>query len=326
MDLELFEEGFGMIELCTGLSPAFNALVLSTGIPLAFEGVHFKCLIQEFRGNGFSAWFNRFWTTAPSVVGARGNMAVLELRVAIKNKIAGDWEKIEQAVLPPYYFQLAYTPHVKTRAIFTTPLEYQTFDIHFDYPFLLDFGIDYKMLDTFLNCVIKKDAAVLSQEQHRCTPIMLDAIRHILHNDYSLPGKARLLKACVENILLGALELVAKVEINKVKLSRADTDAIYHVRDLIDAACPSYPGNEVLVKKAHINLFKLSIGFNRLFGKTPYEYFLEMRLLKAKELLAQGNSVTAVAYELGYESSTTFIKSFKAAFDVTPGRYQKSAE
>ena len=325
MDLELFEDGFGMIELCTSLTFVFNVLLLVSAAPLSFEGVNFKCLIQEFRGNGFSAWFNRFWTTAPSVVSARGNMAVLELRIGIKNKIGGTWEDIEQAVLSPYYFQLAYTPHIKTRAIFTTPLEYQTFDIHFEYPFQLEFGIDYKMLDIFLNSVIKKDAAVLSPGQYRCTPIMMDSIRHILHNDYSLPGKARLLKACVENILLGALELVAKDEINKVKLSRTDSDAIYHVRDLIDASCPLYPGNDVLVKKAHINLFKLSIGFHRLFGKNPYEYFLEIRLLKAKELLAQGNSVTAVAYELGYESSTTFIKAFKNAFEVTPGRFQKSA-
>lgn len=46
-----------------------------------------------------------------------------------------------------------------------------------------------------------------------------------------------------------------------------------------------------------------------------------LRLLTALEHLAEGGSVTAIALELGYESTSAFIAMFRKHFGVTPGRY-----
>lgn len=46
-----------------------------------------------------------------------------------------------------------------------------------------------------------------------------------------------------------------------------------------------------------------------------------MRLIGALRLLASGESVTNVALEAGYESTSAFIAMFKKALGVTPGRY-----
>jgi AraC-like DNA-binding protein len=45
------------------------------------------------------------------------------------------------------------------------------------------------------------------------------------------------------------------------------------------------------------------------------------RLLAALEQLAHGESVTNVAFAVGYESASSFIASFRAMFGVTPARY-----
>lgn len=45
------------------------------------------------------------------------------------------------------------------------------------------------------------------------------------------------------------------------------------------------------------------------------------RLLRALELLAEGLSVTAVAFDVGYETVSAFIEAFRGAFGVTPSRY-----
>jgi len=47
----------------------------------------------------------------------------------------------------------------------------------------------------------------------------------------------------------------------------------------------------------------------------------QARLLKALELLGAGESVTAVAIDLGYESLSAFINMFRSSLGTTPARY-----
>jgi AraC-like DNA-binding protein len=49
----------------------------------------------------------------------------------------------------------------------------------------------------------------------------------------------------------------------------------------------------------------------------------QARLLQAMRLLARGEPVTAVALEVGYESPSAFIASFKSVLGTTPGRYYR---
>ena len=47
----------------------------------------------------------------------------------------------------------------------------------------------------------------------------------------------------------------------------------------------------------------------------------QLRMLHALRLLAAGESVTAAALEVGYDSTSAFISAFKTAVGTTPGRY-----
>jgi AraC-like DNA-binding protein len=58
-------------------------------------------------------------------------------------------------------------------------------------------------------------------------------------------------------------------------------------------------------------------------GMTFREWRQQSRLLRALELLAEGDSVTRVALELGYENSSSFIAMFKRSLGSTPARYLK---
>ena len=50
-----------------------------------------------------------------------------------------------------------------------------------------------------------------------------------------------------------------------------------------------------------------------------------MRLLHALRLLASGESVTSVALEAGYESTSAFISMFRRELGVTPARYYRDS-
>jgi AraC-like DNA-binding protein len=50
----------------------------------------------------------------------------------------------------------------------------------------------------------------------------------------------------------------------------------------------------------------------------------QARILEGLKMLGQGEPVTTVALDLGYDSPSAFIAMFKRALGVTPGRYFKS--
>ena len=56
---------------------------------------------------------------------------------------------------------------------------------------------------------------------------------------------------------------------------------------------------------------------------TVGEWRRRLRLLRAVQRLARGESVTNVALDAGYSSTSAFIATFRKAFGTTPGRYSE---
>ena len=61
--------------------------------------------------------------------------------------------------------------------------------------------------------------------------------------------------------------------------------------------------------------------FKSITGTTPLQYQKELRLMEARTLLAAGtHSVSNVAFEVGYESSTHFSRDFARKFGLPPSK------
>lgn len=66
--------------------------------------------------------------------------------------------------------------------------------------------------------------------------------------------------------------------------------------------------------------------FKLVTSTSPLQYLKELRLLEARRLLSEsGLSVSAVAYEVGYESPNQFSREYSRKFGVSP-RSDRSAE
>lgn len=65
----------------------------------------------------------------------------------------------------------------------------------------------------------------------------------------------------------------------------------------------------------------LSRLFTAQTGMSFRAWRQQRRLLRALELLATGDNVTAVASELGYENTSAFIAMFRRSLGTTPARY-----
>ena len=65
--------------------------------------------------------------------------------------------------------------------------------------------------------------------------------------------------------------------------------------------------------------------FKAYTGKTPYSFFIDLRVEKAKELLLIKNiSITEVAQACGFSSPGHFSTAFKQKTGITPSEYKKT--
>jgi len=76
----------------------------------------------------------------------------------------------------------------------------------------------------------------------------------------------------------------------------------------------------------HLNISKYHLhrAFTKNVGITPMAYLHQVRLEKAAKLLLSGNlDVTSVAFSVGYQSISTFNRSFKKVYGKTPSQFVK---
>jgi AraC-like DNA-binding protein len=64
--------------------------------------------------------------------------------------------------------------------------------------------------------------------------------------------------------------------------------------------------------------------FARVLGLTPHQYLIRCRLAQAaRTLAARELPVTAIAFEVGFDDLSHFIRTFRAAVGVSPGKFRE---
>ncbi|MBO9611749.1 MAG: helix-turn-helix transcriptional regulator [Dyadobacter sp.] len=80
------------------------------------------------------------------------------------------------------------------------------------------------------------------------------------------------------------------------------------------------PPVHVAAQRALMSPSKFKTLFRQMFGHSYYQFYKNVRMHKARELLmARQMNVSEVGYMLGYNNISKFTKAFKDAFAVTPG-------
>ena len=65
--------------------------------------------------------------------------------------------------------------------------------------------------------------------------------------------------------------------------------------------------------------------FKKVTGETIFEYLRSYRLARSMELLRNTQlSVSQIAYDTGFCSTSYLIETFKASFGITPLQYRKT--
>ena len=79
-----------------------------------------------------------------------------------------------------------------------------------------------------------------------------------------------------------------------------------------------------LAAVACLSRFELGRRFRAQTGLTPHAYQLNLRIGRARSLLAAGTTPAAVAAECGFADQPHLTRTFKRAVGVSPGRYARA--
>lgn len=105
--------------------------------------------------------------------------------------------------------------------------------------------------------------------------------------------------------------------------SRAlDPRRLKRVMNYINAHLREPISVEELASVANLSRFHFSRKFKAAVGQSPSSYISRLRLELAKVMFAQGASIAEVAFDCGFSSESNFIRSFRRAVGLTPGRYR----
>ncbi len=79
-----------------------------------------------------------------------------------------------------------------------------------------------------------------------------------------------------------------------------------------------------LAHEAGMSEYHFSRLFKRATGHSPSQYFIKLRMTKAKQLLIETEmSIIDVCMEVGYSSASHFSQVFKREVGVPPSHYRK---
>lgn len=77
-------------------------------------------------------------------------------------------------------------------------------------------------------------------------------------------------------------------------------------------------------ERFYISKYYLMHKFKIQTGYTIHNYIIQKRLIKAKELIKKGISITDVCIRCGFNDYSNFIRMFKKEFNVSPKGYYKN--
>ena len=78
---------------------------------------------------------------------------------------------------------------------------------------------------------------------------------------------------------------------------------------------------KILAGICDLSVRQLQREFKRRFQRSPQQWLDEQRIKASQQLLLLGQPVKAVAFELGFKSSSHFSRRFKSQFRMTPSEF-----
>ncbi|TKT90418.1 AraC family transcriptional regulator [Dyadobacter frigoris] len=143
--------------------------------------------------------------------------------------------------------------------------------------------------------------------------------------DQEQPGSRKIINSLADAIFIHIIRAYLKQSGDGGGfLSALNDERISSVLKMMQYAPEKNWTIEQLSRHAGMSRSSFCIAFKKLVGETPLEYLTNWRMMKAKEILAQGNEkISEVALKVGYQSEAAFSRIFKLKVNQTPSFFKQ---
>jgi AraC-like DNA-binding protein len=155
-------------------------------------------------------------------------------------------------------------------------------------------------------------------ETHRADPALLDALHRYLALADSPMDATVLGPLIVKEIHYRLLTAPFGGMLRNLIRHDSNASAIARAIGLIRRDIRAPLAISELARQVGMSTSSFHGHFKTITSTTPLQYQKELRLLEARHLLSRGASVTATAYEVGYESPSQFSREYARKFGVPP--------
>jgi AraC family transcriptional regulator len=120
------------------------------------------------------------------------------------------------------------------------------------------------------------------------------------------------------------LDIVADRPARPVTPSFMDRRRAIRAATWIDEHATAQVSLDAAAREAGLSAFHFLRVFANVFGVTPHQYLVAARLRRAARLLAGSDqSITSIAYAVGFADLSNFTRTFRAAAGVTPRAFRQ---
>jgi AraC-like DNA-binding protein len=102
------------------------------------------------------------------------------------------------------------------------------------------------------------------------------------------------------------------------------SSAVDRAKEYIQDHFPMNLTLEELSRAAGLSRYHLIRVFQARTGLTPHEFLMQVRVDRARERLARGDSIAHIAADTGFTDQSHLGRQFKRSWGMTPGQYQRS--
>ena len=279
--------------------------------------------VQQVIADHFSLRYSVFSLVKKMSLFIQEEAAVLRSQFVLRGKIGIQSEE-ETLFIREGQFMLFNADEQRLNSQIENNTEHQLFDATYSYEFIQPLLQAFPSIESFINQDESSDLAYKLKEVVTASPEM----KKIVYDLFKCPYDENLRRLYFENklndFLFEALVNTLNGKPTKSKIANGDQDALFVARDLILADITKHLTIKELSQLVNLNEFKLKSGFKEIFGIGPFEFLLQARMEKARELLLETDKpMKEIAALTGFEFLTNFIAAFRKYYGYTPGELRR---
>ena len=182
--------------------------------------------------------------------------------------------------------------------------------------------LEVELFREFLNELIHPRENFVKGPSFFMAPEMQSVVNQVFRIRYSGKAKMMFFRSQITALLshyFGQLSLIQEESIPEKERQK-----LMLARQILSENLESPPSLSELARRIGLNTFKLKKNFKELFGLPVFKYLQTERLNKAHDLIRhQGVSVQEAAWDVGYDSLSSFSNAFVKKFGFRPSEVKQ---